>query len=95
MTRLNDLLSPEQVQAMLDAVDRAYADRAQAEIAHEVRNAEWLAEAGHEDGQALYALVVSDPLFVVEAEREAERNLRAWELADWPQSEPTTEESHP
>lgn len=85
MTALGDRLTSGQVQSMLDAVEAAYADRARLDISSEVKAVKWAAERGDERAQELYRLVMADPLFVMEVEQDAERDLRAAELGDWPE----------
>jgi hypothetical protein len=83
--KISDLLSADNVAKMLSIVDRAYADRAHAQISREIRSVEMLAKRGDEDGLDLHRLVVSDPLFTLEAEQEYERRMRAAELGTGPE----------
>jgi hypothetical protein len=85
--KISDLLSADDVAKMLSIVDRAYADRAHAQIAREIRSVEMLAKRGDgdEDERDLHALVVGDPLFTLEAEQEYERRMRAAELGTGPE----------
>ena len=85
VNRVSDLLSDDDVVRMLSVVDRAYADRAHAQIERERQSIERRAKRGDEDALDLHGMVVSDPLFTLEAEQECERRMRAAELGTGPE----------